>query len=184
MSTSASPCAWEAPTDRLRGERPVGCRKALGSAVPRGKHECTPGASPAGRAQHLGVHTHGPGSGGRDGAPGWLVGAAAGARGCEAGAGTSEASTPGPRLGETAAARRPTQACRPRPRFSQPRRRCQGDRRRRFPRRAPPPGQSDRRSPEPGFSLFRSHFRPRTGGSAASAERPERRRPLGWCGTG
>lgn len=55
---------------------------------------------------------------------------------------------------------------------SQPRRRCQGDRRRRFPRRAPPPGQSDRRSPEPRFSLFRSHFRPRTGGSAASAEGP------------
>ena len=60
----------------------------------------------------------------------------------------------------------------PRPRFSQPRRRCQGDRRRTFPRRAPPPVQSDRRSPEPRFSLFRSHFRPRTGGSAASAEGP------------
>ncbi|XP_047411446.1 transportin-1 isoform X5 [Sciurus carolinensis] len=41
-----------------------------------------------------------------------------------------------------------------------------------FPRRAPPPGQSDRRSPEPRFSLFRSHFGPRTGGSAASAEGP------------
>lgn len=64
------------------------------------------------------------------------------------------------------------QARGPRSRFSQPRRRCQGDRRRRFPRRAPPPGQSDRRSPEPRFSLFRSHFRPRTGGSAASAEGP------------
>lgn len=74
---------------------------------------------------------------------------------------------------QAGAARRRTQAnrpSRPRPQFSQPRRRCQGDRRRTFPRRAPPPGQSDRRSVDPRFSLFRSHFGPRTGGSAASAE--------------
>lgn len=100
-------------------------------------------------------HTHGPGS---DRAPRWARRAAR-----EWGDGRgAEAATSGPAR-ETAVVRRPTQARRPRPRFSQPRRRCQGDRRRRFPRRAPPPGQSDRRSPEPRFSLFRSHFRPRTG---------------------
>lgn len=76
---------------------------------------------------------------------------------------------------EAAAARRQVQARRPvqpGPRLSKSRRRCQGDRRRKFPRRAPPLGQSDGRSQEPRFSLFRSHFRPRTGGSAAAAEGP------------
>jgi hypothetical protein len=88
------------------------------------------------------------------------------------------AGPPGTRLSarptrlETAAARGWTQPAGPKPSVPQPRRGCQGDRRRMFPRRAPPPGQSDRRSPEPRFSLFRSHFRPRTGGSAASAEGP------------
>lgn len=70
---------------------------------------------------------------------------------------------------------------RPGLRFSLSRRRCQGDRRRTFPQWAPPPGQSYQRLPEYRFSLFRSHYRPRTGGIAASAERL---RPLGWCGTG
>lgn len=76
---------------------------------------------------------------------------------------------------ETAAARRRVHVrrlLRPGQRFSQCRCRCQGDRRRTFPRWAPPPGQSDRLSLEPRFSLFRSHFRPGAGGNAASAEGP------------
>lgn len=61
---------------------------------------------------------------------------------------------------------------RPEPPLSWSGHRCQGDRRRTFPRWAPPPGQSYQRSPESRFSLFRCHFRPRTGGSAATADGP------------
>lgn len=37
------PCPRKAVTVRLWDERPGGCRRALGSAVSRGGHECTPG---------------------------------------------------------------------------------------------------------------------------------------------
>lgn len=62
------PCPRKAVTVRLWDERPGGCRRALGSAVSRGGHECTPGT-------HVTCRRKGPASG-RSHSTGWAAEAA------------------------------------------------------------------------------------------------------------
>lgn len=130
------PCAREAVTFRPWNERPVGCRKALGSAVPGGTRvysgHVTCRKGPASGRSHSRAGKRRPRL-----SPGLGCGAAAGARGFEAGAGERRLD-PGPPLGETAAARRPTQAGRPQAAVAV------------FPAPSPLPRRPPRKIPAPG----------------------------------